>query len=243
MKKYNFILTLSLLVLFSCQEKNGPSQQEDQQEISLSQEVLEFGTEAGEGYDVHITSSSAWELTGWTGALAAWLSVDKHSGEGSETIRVSTVEDNPYYEDRVAVLGFRIDNGPEAKLCVKQARAINRAISLSKSNLIFSAFQGESEVVTVRTGVPWAIEGYTDEIKQWLSISPVEGDGETQVTLTSLLEGAEGSPRTARVVFRTGPLNSAQLSITQKAKPREPVEAGATVTHEGYGTDENTFAF
>ena len=216
MKKYSFMITLFLLAIFSCQEKNEPSRQEDQEEISLSFEILEFGPEAGEGYDVQITSSTAWEMTGWTDALDGWLSVDKKSGDGDETIHISTKETNPYHEDRVATLTFAIEKGPRAKLCIKQISDPARTISLSQENVRLGSAQGESEVITVLTSKPWTLEGYTDEVRQWLNISAVEGNGETAITLTTLIAGAETETRTAELTFRLDRINASILHVSQK---------------------------
>lgn len=216
MKKLTYLLIPFLLMTVSCQEKEPAKPEEKTHEISLSPTLLEFSADAGESFDVNLKSTDVWKMEGWSEALAAWLSVDKQSGNGDETIHVSVKEANPYPEDRVATLTFVIENGPNAKLSIKQLSDPARTISLSKSDVSFGSAQGESEVITVQTTKAWTLEGYTEEIKQWLSISPTEGNGETQVSLSTITPGAETEIRTAELTFRIDRINSVSLVVSQK---------------------------
>ena len=223
----------------SCQEKEPTKPEEATHDISISPTALEFSADAGESFDVVILSTDAWTIDGWSDALAGWLSVDKLSGDGNETIHISTTETNPYSEDRVATLTFAIENGPNAKLSIKQLCDPARTISLSNANVSFGSAQGESEIITVQTSKAWTLEGYTEEIKQWLSISPTEGNGETQVTLSTITPGAETEVRTAELSFRIDRINFASLVVSQKPAISISVEPESITLESGAG-ESNT---
>lgn len=217
MKKSAFIYIPILLLVLACQEKNNDNQAEAaKEEISVYPTTLEFKAGAGESFDLFVKSTTAWKMDGWSDALGTWLSVDKRSGEGNETIHVSVIEANPYSEDRVATLTFAIENGPKARLSIRQDNDPDRTISLSTEEIRFGPALGENETLTVQTSKPWTLEGYTDEIKQWLSVTPTEGSGEQQLSLSTIVAGAKTETRTAELTFRIDRVNSVSLNISQK---------------------------
>ena len=77
--------------------------------------------------------------------------------------------------------------------------------------------EGQELTVNLTATVDWALQGYTAEVQEWLSISPESGKaaaGTQTVTIKALKN--EGADRTASIVFYGNILCKAPLTITQK---------------------------
>lgn len=89
-------------------------------------------------------------------------------------------------------------------------------ISISEASIEI-AQEGGSATVTLSAGLAWELQGYTDEVKQWLAINPTSGKGSAEditVTITALPN--TGADRTAAIAFFGNVLKKAPLSISQK---------------------------
>ena len=89
-------------------------------------------------------------------------------------------------------------------------------ISISEASIEI-AQEGGSATVTLSAGLAWELQGYTDEVKQWLAINPTSGKGSAEditVTITALPN--TGADRTAAISFFGNVLKKAPLSISQK---------------------------
>ncbi len=77
--------------------------------------------------------------------------------------------------------------------------------------------EGQEFTVNLTATVDWALQGYTAEVQEWLSISPESGKaaaGTQTVTVKALKN--EGADRSASIVFYGNILCKAPLTITQK---------------------------
>ena len=91
---------------------------------------------------------------------------------------------------------------------------------------------GDDNVVTIelKATIDWALRGYDDKVRAWLTISPESGKASksTQTVTIKALKN-EGANRSATITFYGNIVNQASLTITQKGEKGEA------------GTAENPF--
>ncbi len=94
--------------------------------------------------------------------------------------------------------------------------------------------EGGELTIKLTATVDWALQGYTAEVQQWLSISPESGKASADAqTITLKVLQNEGADRTANIVFYGNILCKAPLTITQKGA----IESGG----KGSGTLADPF--
>lgn len=82
MKKFFYLLASAALLLGACTKDEDPS-------LKVSPESLAFDGSAS-SKNVTIESNTAWEITG----IKDWVSINKTSGNGNETIIVTVLEND-----------------------------------------------------------------------------------------------------------------------------------------------------
>ena len=110
---------------------------------------------------------------------------------------------------------------------------------------------GDDNVVTIKlkATIDWALRGYDDNVRAWLTISPESGKASKSTqTITIKALNNEGANRSATITFYGNIVNQASLTITQ---PGEKGEAGtaenpftvsdaiAFIDEGGYSGNEN----
>ncbi|MDD7552236.1 MAG: BACON domain-containing protein, partial [Candidatus Cryptobacteroides sp.] len=77
--------------------------------------------------------------------------------------------------------------------------------------------EGTEITVSLKATVDWALQGYTDEVRSWLSISPDSGKASKDAqTITVKVLANEDVDRKADIVFYGNIMCKAPLTISQK---------------------------
>ena len=93
-------------------------------------------------------------------------------------------------------------------------------ISVAQTELSFE-IDGGSKTVTLHAGMDWELQGYDDEVKQWLSINPASGKASDQdVTVTFTALANEGGNRSASITFYGNVLQKATPSSLSSRIPK-----------------------
>lgn len=217
MKKFLFFIFVAA-VSFACTPKETPDnpkpEKEPQRNISLSAERLDFASISGESKSIEIVTDGDWSIVGYTEGVQDWLYVDVLAGDGNATVQLSSIELNPYNTKRMAVLVFKAGNA-SASLLVQQYPDPERTVSLSVDRIEFGGPVDEQQTVNVVTSKPWTIEGYTDDVKSWLEITPAKGDAGSEITLKTLDINEENQVREVDLCFRIDRVNASWLTVTQ----------------------------
>ena len=203
--------------------------------IVLSENAVAFGEEAGEELTVEIITQKPWVLEGYTEEISSWLSVDATSGESGTTLRLKTLTANLDLADRTASLAFRIDRVNAARLDISQPTGIT--ISAGVNELQLSSAAGDEGQITITTTTdrfPWRVEGLTEDVSTWLSVSPASGTGTSKtVTVSTLKENESALPRTAEISFVISEKICCSVTVKQQSSALQTFsiswKAGANV--------------
>lgn len=110
---------------------------------------------------------------------------------------------------------------------------------------------GDDNVVTIelKATIDWALRGYDENVREWLSISPESGKASKSTqTITIKALKNEGANRSATITFYGNIVNQASLTITQKGEKGEAgtaenpftvSDAIAFIDEGGYSGNEN----
>ena len=217
MKKFLLFISVAAIV-FACTPNETPENQkpveETERSITLSAERLDFASGSGESKSIDITTDGDWSISGYTEGVKDWLEIDVLSGDGNATVRLSSIELNPYDTKRMAVLVFNAGSA-SASLLVQQYPDPERTVSLSVDRVEFGGPADEQHTVTVVTSKAWTLDGYTEEIKSWLEVSPVSGDAGSEVTLKTLDINEDNVNREVSLCFRIDRVNATVLTVSQ----------------------------
>lgn len=217
MKKYLLFISVAA-ISFACVPNETPEEtkpgEDTQRSIALSAERLDFASGSGETKSIDITTDGDWSISGYTEGVQDWLLIDALSGDGNATVQLSSIELNPYDTKRMAVLVFTAGNA-SASLLVQQYPDPERTVSLSVDRVEFGGPADEQQTVSVVTTKAWTLEGYTDEIKSWLEVTPAKGDAGSEVTLKTLDINEDNQNREVSLCFRIDRVNATWLTVTQ----------------------------
>lgn len=234
--KYRYLLILlATLALFgACTDSTpdpGPAPGPEGT-ISLSGKTLLLDAGEEGSASVEVTADGAWEMEGLTEGVREWLAVDTESGDGNTTVTFRSTAFNPYDEPRIAVVTFRCSDAT-APLVVRQANDPERSISLSDESLEFTGSVGEELTLQVITEKPWTLEGFTEDVRSWMSVDALSGEGNATVTLKALSLNMELADRVADLSFRIDRVHAATVSISQKTG----ITISASETELSYPSD------
>lgn len=109
-----------------------------------------------------------------------WISLDMTEGEGSSEV-VMTVAENPLYVSRQAAIKFISDSHNTVVVEIYQEAAPDpHFLEVTPIALSFG-HEGGSQEIAIACDVEWAIDLSDD----WLSLSTMEGTGNSSVTITA----------------------------------------------------------
>lgn len=109
---------------------------------------------------------------------------------------------------------------------------------------------GGQKAVTLSTNLDWTVQGYTEEVRSWLSLSPASGSGSSSTTSVTVVAGANsGRPRSAELTFYASDQFKAVLKVSQSgmtvktfidnADTKNTVALTGTVYNISYGKTLN----
>lgn len=215
--KYRYLFLLALVALTAC---NGGKEEEQQageikDAISVSEQTLNLDPDLGSTVSVDVTTDGDWKLEGMSDGVKGWLEASALMGHGSGTVTFTCTDFNPYDVERLAVFTFR--SGDASAPCViRQACDPARRVALSADALAFTGLEDEVLSLEVVTDKAWTLEGYTEEVKAWMEVSPVSGEGNMTVTLKSLSRNMDLADRVVSLCFRIDRVHSADVTVSQK---------------------------
>lgn len=148
---------------------------------------------------------------GWTATIEDdWVTLSQTEGQGNTEISV-TVDENPAYVDRAAIVLFTTSGGVQTVLTIRQEASLDpHFLEVSPQVFDFGKEGGEG-VITIGCDTDWAF----DLGCEWLSLSQLSGTGNATVTLTAE-QNAMIEPRSAELFIKSGELIH---SITVRQAP------------------------
>ena len=215
MRRFKFMtMATALIVLSSCADSVTLPDVE-QNEISLSESQIEFAYVSGGSADICVRTAGEWYVEGMTEGIRTWLSLSETEGSDTTVVRIQCNEENLYSTMRLAVLTFKAGDA-SANVVVRQVADPQRTVDLSVDLVAFSGKTGEESVVVLETSKAWTIEGYTDEVKSWLQMTPSSGEGGGEIRLQTISVNEGPAVREAVIGFRIDRINCVWLKVVQQ---------------------------
>ncbi len=215
MRWFKFMaMAIAFIVLSSCADSVALPDVE-QNEISLSENQIEFAYTSGGSADICVRTAGEWYVEGMTEGIQTWLSLSETEGSDTTVVRVQCNEENLYSTVRLAVLTFKAGDA-SANVVVRQVSDPQRSVGLSVDMVDFSGKAEEVSVVQLETTKSWTIEGYTDDVKSWLQVTPSSGEGGGEIRLQTISVNEGPAVREAVIGFRIDRINCVWLTIVQQ---------------------------
>ena len=200
MKKFFYLLASAALLLGACTKDEDPS-------LKVSPESLAFDGSAS-SKNVTIESNTAWEITG----IKDWVSINKTSGNGNETIIVTVLENDGL--DRECTVNISSSAAP-ATIKISQTGRPN--LNVSEKDLEFGSEAGEKEV-TVKTNKDWTVQNNCD----WITVTPSSGKAsDSEQTVKIAVAANTESERTGELTFAIDAETSVKVSVRQEGSVLE----------------------
>ena len=186
--------------------------------VNLSSDRLDFTAAAGEEKSVSVITNKEWMIEGYTEEVASWVEVTPTSGTGVSEVKVKMLCAGSEFENRSVELGFRIDRVHCAYLHIFQKASSEITLS---SDVVSLKSQAEASatltVISTSSSLEWQVEGYTEEVREWLSINPLKGLGRQDVMFTAIKENESDMQRTVELRFRLTENLYADVLVAQDA--------------------------
>ena len=192
-------------------------------ELSLDETQLDFNSEGNQTLTLPVKCNAVtktWQIDGVDASVLEWLNFSTTSGIGDTEVEISTKTAN---KDAVRQASFtvRVDDQHSAAFSVTQSSSME--IHVTPTALEFSGETAESKNVTVistTASIPWYIDGYTDEVKTWLSIDKESASAlETVVTISTLSPNESTEERKATLRFHLTDNIFEEVTIAQPVRP------------------------
>ena len=186
--------------------------------VSLSVDRLDFSAVSGEEKTFTVVTNKEWAIEDYTDEVAAWVEVTPTSGAGVSEVKVKMLSPGSEFENRSVELGFRIDRVHCAYLHIFQKASSEITLS---SDLVSLKSQAEASatltVLSTSSSLEWQVEGYTEEVQEWLLINPLKGLGSQDVRFTAITENESDMRRTVELRFRLTENLYADVLVAQDA--------------------------
>lgn len=173
-------------------------------EITVSDAILNFENHASK-YNVTINSESAWNAV----TSADWIMVTPSNGGAGEVQVSIEVTPNESIEERKGFVA--ISTGSEERL---QIEIIQKGLYLETENLLSFSSRAESKRVSISSNIDWEISDFPE----WLSIAPLKGSGNSEISVTSLINESTQSRSGAILLTSPGLSISFSISVIQSGK-------------------------
>lgn len=147
--------------------------------------------------------------------VPSWIELSSTSGTGNAVITVTTNSENTTIAERKATINVNSQKGTIPVEVVQEKG--DMAFSISSDNISLGTASGENSNFQIKSNVEWEIKGAPN----WLSVSPLSGNGDAEVTVTALSENASLKTREATLKVNNLLTGTTEVKISQ---------AGATPT-------------
>ena len=186
--------------------------------VNLSVDRLDFSATSGETKTFMVVTNKEWAIEDYTDEISAWAEITPVSGVGTTEVQVKMLQPGTELENRFAKVGFRIDRVHCASLILTQKSSLDITLDLDK--VVFASKTGQSLNVTVKpstSSIAWYIEGYTDEVKEWLELSSETGNGQQSVVFSTLKDNTSDDALSASLRFHLNENIYYELLVIQEA--------------------------
>ena len=154
---------------------------------------------------ITVTSNASWTVS----ASEDWVHVDPASGEEGTTEVTVTLDEQEAYEERTAELHFT-NLSAEAVVTVTQAARIEDKLALDPESIVLPAREVVPGTVQVSSNTIWTVSTDAD----WLSVSPLSGNGDGSLTISA--PDNLGAGRNATVTVQAGTVTRT-VTVSQEA--------------------------
>ncbi len=217
MKKTNklFLIAGFILALAGCSKTV---------EVTLSKASADMNP-AGDTLEVALTSNGEWSVN----TTAEWLSVSPLSGSGDATLTIVAAE-NTTSEARSAKIEVTTKD-KNATLDVTQD--LRGSFIQVVPTRVECAFEGGQVHLSVRSNIDWAVS----ELPDWISSTPITGNGDAVLTLTIAEWDDESNSRQAIITIGSETL-STTAEVVQNPKPSQQIAVDPDFVEFEYNNTE-----
>ena len=171
MTKNNLFKAFALLavgvMLFACKPPVEPA-------LSVSDKAVNFASDANLDKVITVTSNQAWTVT----CDADWLTIEPKSGEGDGTFKITAKANSAFTERTVDV---KVASATLSEVVKVTQVANTPSLSLVPTEIEFTSEGGE-ESFAITSNADWSVSVPEND---WLTVSPVSGNGAGTVTVTA----------------------------------------------------------
>lgn len=164
---------------------------------------------------IGIVASGTWSIE----ADQPWIHFSKTSGTGNSTVSFD-VDLNPVPIGRTANLTIKANNVANAQMAVVNQLPGDAIVKVSRLQTVFSAPESLLDTVRVVSNTSWTVSGNPS----WLTVTPVNGTGNTTLTLTAQKNTGLTKRQAKLTIAASGSTVSASINTLQN--PRVVVVAG-----------------
>ncbi|PZX16163.1 GLUG motif-containing protein [Breznakibacter xylanolyticus] len=180
--------------------------------LSASANTVTLGKEAEQSQSVTITCDGNYEITNIEES-PDWLQVGFLTmGETRELI-FTTKRANPWGFEREVVFTLTAAEANDITITVKQ-EAAPEVFTVSKTQATLGYQQGSTDIITITNNIPWSAS--TAPYSHLFSVSPTEGAGNAELTITALTENTGLTD-----IYGVISVNGETYPITQRFNAKE----------------------
>ncbi len=159
--------------------------------IDLDNGPVNLAFTNGSNAAINLRSNVSWTISN----TAAWLSITPNAGTNNGTLTATALSDNTSGNNRSAWIYASDGNQTIDSVEIIQLNGTLPNLSLSKSVITLSPNNGSTDDFDVVSNVNWSFGG----IPAWLSLTPINGSNNSNVTVTANSANNSGSTRTATI--------------------------------------------
>jgi len=176
--------------------------------LSVAQSEWNPGSSAQESSSVSITSNVSWTAS----SDSEWLSVNKTSGSGNDSFKMSVTKNPSIYTDRTGVITISNSTfGLTKTITVTQSKSVP-SLSVSTSSWSPNCGKQTSSSISITSDVDWTATSSAS----WLTLSSSSGSSGTKTITLSVLGNNSTSSRSATVTIKNATLGiSKTISVSQ----------------------------
>lgn len=221
--------------------------------LTVDPEELEFETEGDEtGKTFTVTSNVAWKVT--VPEDAKWLTVTTENNDGTgegtgkeETVTVAATPNDTGVarQCKITITPTEGENPEESTKTVTIKQKGDIDLEVDVETLVLASTQGDKKTFTVTSNVPWEV---AEPEEDWLTVSPMSGDGAepVTVTVTAAGENATGKVRTYNLtvtptVGAQPELSAAEVEVSQNSSVSLVLDPADKLEEFGSSEGEKTF--
>lgn len=178
-------------------------------DLTVDQTSMSIGYQSGLSSTFELTSANvSWNIS----VDATWLGVNPASGNTSQTITISTTEENFSTSSRNATITI---TGGEITRTISVTQDGAPLLEVSPSSINLTWQNGSSGTINITSAnVNWNVSG----MPTWISVDPLSGSGNQILTVNAISNNPTSGPRTASLTISGGGITRT-VSVAQDGAP------------------------